>query len=925
MRIVYEEPSLLKLLCLFLTAISLVILLSPDSARSQQLVLPDIVESTLGSNATEEVTFTLQNDSGEALEFDFTGYDNEDGSLINEYHIAFEEFQISGQEYVLLDELPVWGEITAILPDFDLRSDGFTIGLTVVLTTEPVFSPEAAVVQIGGFFDAGLTPFVDRFIPWQIDSPLDPVQQPILLNIPQEVDQLYVWLGLNLEEEIEDYVYDGEILIQGITDQPEFVSQLSTASGSIAPGGSQEITAMFDSTELFPGSYERVFSVETEGGRSLIPVLLEVFEDPGILILTEELDFGDISESDSLTLPFSVGNPGNVPLELTGIAVSGDVFSVNLNELTIPAFEADELQITLNGTEVGVFDETLTFATSVPDSPQLEIQLSGEVTATGLISLNVENIELEITEPDQIATFEIEITNQGSADLDYSIPAALQNFAGNTGFHINFDEHISPVFVPLMDSDDDVRRAIRFEKMMESADYFSAESDDSKGSGLAAVDFDRPGLWSSFEGGLVAPVYSRVLPFLISGFLSTVAIEAELISDGPAEAQDLTFLFFKGPATVGNIVFQIGGTDPLTNNYFEWGTGDSTELGTVLSAEVDIDNGQFFEDVTLWVGNNSATTIGQVTAWSGTVVFDNMGINREFIAGADPAAGTIGPGETQTVTFTVDGSDACPLPDANYADFVDISTNDPFQPDSRVVVNLRCNIQSDEGVITSAALTGPADAEINEGESVEVTGRVIGSEIIVDEEPVPALRMWAGTSTEDTDPSDWSESAWTEGAVVEFEDDTVDFIAEIGSELDPGDYFYAVRFTLDGENFVYAGYSEIGGGFWDGEVNVSGELTVIPGSSVPDDEIPLAFALEQNSPNPFNPTTTIQYQLPETAHVRLEVYNMLGSRVATLVNQTQTAGIYAVPFDAIRLSSGLYVYRLTAGSFVSTRNMMLVK
>jgi hypothetical protein len=85
------------------------------------------------------------------------------------------------------------------------------------------------------------------------------------------------------------------------------------------------------------------------------------------------------------------------------------------------------------------------------------------------------------------------------------------------------------------------------------------------------------------------------------------------------------------------------------------------------------------------------------------------------------------------------------------------------------------------------------------------------------------------------------------------------------------------------------------------------------------------FALEQNYPNPFNPSTTIQYSLENAAQVSLKVYNLLGQDVATLVNDRQEAGSYVVPFNALNLSSGVYFYRLEAGSFVSMKRLVFMK
>lgn len=89
--------------------------------------------------------------------------------------------------------------------------------------------------------------------------------------------------------------------------------------------------------------------------------------------------------------------------------------------------------------------------------------------------------------------------------------------------------------------------------------------------------------------------------------------------------------------------------------------------------------------------------------------------------------------------------------------------------------------------------------------------------------------------------------------------------------------------------------------------------------------LPKEFSLEQNYPNPFNPSTNIEFALPEQAVVSLKVYNLLGREISTLVSGRMNAGHHKVEFNASGLSTGLYFYRIQAGSFMQTKKMMLIK
>jgi hypothetical protein len=91
-------------------------------------------------------------------------------------------------------------------------------------------------------------------------------------------------------------------------------------------------------------------------------------------------------------------------------------------------------------------------------------------------------------------------------------------------------------------------------------------------------------------------------------------------------------------------------------------------------------------------------------------------------------------------------------------------------------------------------------------------------------------------------------------------------------------------------------------------------------------ELPVSAELNQNYPNPFNPSTVIRFGIPQSGEVRLEVFDLLGRRVATLIdNETKNAGYHQVSFDASNLASGIYFYRIVAGKYVDSKRMTLIK
>jgi len=89
--------------------------------------------------------------------------------------------------------------------------------------------------------------------------------------------------------------------------------------------------------------------------------------------------------------------------------------------------------------------------------------------------------------------------------------------------------------------------------------------------------------------------------------------------------------------------------------------------------------------------------------------------------------------------------------------------------------------------------------------------------------------------------------------------------------------------------------------------------------------VPVQYSLDQNYPNPFNPSTSISYSIAKDGLVKLKIFNILGQQVSTLVNQVQSPGIYKVHFDASKLTSGVYFYKLDSEGFSVVKKMILIK
>ena len=185
---------------------------------------------------------------------------------------------------------------------------------------------------------------------------------------------------------------------------------------------------------------------------------------------------------------------------------------------------------------------------------------------------------------------------------------------------------------------------------------------------------------------------------------------------------------------------------------------------------------------------------------------------------------------------------------------------------------------------------------------VEVKHKVVNGFAVTPYDQIFASSFGFGIRTREPGATDW-----------------VDFSEGLPSD----DGFIDVsNIVLDIDGFLWAAITPLNPAITGGIFKTINPVTDVEDIS---SEIPDRFNLEQNYPNPFNPGTSIQFSLPQTSYVTLEVFNTLGERVGVLASEELTAGTYNYSWDAAGLTSGIYFYKLQAGNFIETKKMVLLR
>lgn len=213
--------------------------------------------------------------------------------------------------------------------------------------------------------------------------------------------------------------------------------------------------------------------------------------------------------------------------------------------------------------------------------------------------------------------------------------------------------------------------------------------------------------------------------------------------------------------------------------------------------------------------------------------------------------------------------------------------------------------------------------------ALDAEGLQVSDTLMVEVTPVNDLPKITGLPKSISFKNDETFSLSLDTSITDIEDTLPDLDVQLSVTpddivvaLNPDEFSVSISAPgFEGEGTLTITVSDSEGG------SVQASITIDVQTSVANeaDELPVEFSLSQNYPNPFNPSTNISYAIPKAAEVKLLIFDMLGRNVASLVNERKAPGRYTVRFDAGNLSSGTYIYRIEAGSFVQTKKLMLIK
>ncbi len=710
------------------------------------------------------------------------------------------------------------------------------------------------------------------------------------------------------------------------------------AYGTIPPVDSIEVTVTFDAGVLGSGGYDAVLVVGSclpPTPEMFVPLHLQILGAPGITVSDSVLDYGTVflgcASSDTLIIT----NYGAYTLVVSGVVLDNESFSADTSGFALGVGESRELNVDFAPDETGLIEGTLTIISNDPDEPVIGVVLRGTGAAPPVIAVFPTSLDENLS-PGETSMQTLTIRNEGVSVLEWSI----QFSPGLTAPLYA----MKPPKAGTIDPGGGEAAALTVEnraRMLQSAPadlsgveiMYDVAHGQSSSAGRTEIiaDLIARGAAVTENGAPITlellVVYDIVWTTDMAGTWTSVERSAlinwvtaggGLLLEGKTDSSVTAFNSILTPLQAGIEYSTVNGSHGTTWNIYPHVTTEGVasvfiyfnyaSLSTVTAPAfrlVDDDN---------HVPNTACSEVGlgRIAAMADDAKFDNNRIdvdhNRLFAnqvfdwlaLGAnwlaiDPRSGTVTPGDSVNIAVAYDAGG---ISIGDYGTFLVVECNDPVTPKVTIPANLHVIVP--DTIAPEVTVVYP-----NGGEVFGIDSTLYIEWIATDNRSVDSVSIFcsfnggAGFELITSGESNNSPYRW----IVP---DTISDSCLIKiMAFDPG--------LLIGEDTSDSLFS----------------IQSTPGGN--GDETPsLPYALEQNFPNPFNPSTRIVFSIGEAGHVSLRLFDSAGRLIRVLVDERREAGRHEELWDGKStggraVASGIYFYCLVTGDFMQTRKMVLLR